>query len=199
VSDRRSLAPLGPGSVEALENKMDQVALAGVDWIQLREKDLPARILQNLTRRAVQSESKSAKIIVNDRLDVALAEGASGVHLGESSLPVREARKLAPEGFLLGASTHSLEQAQAAAREGADYLFFGPVFATPAKARFGSPQGFERLREVCGTVGVPVLAIGGVTVENAGDCIRAGAAGIAAIRMFQTGKTRSVIEALRKI
>ncbi len=87
--------------------------------------------------------------------------------------------------FQIGVSCHSIEAARAAERGGADYIFFGPVFPTPSKASFGAPQGIERLREVCATVNIPVLAIGGVTLENAASCVETGAAGIAAIRLFQ--------------
>ena len=126
---------------------------------------------------------------MNDRLDVALAAGADGVHLGEASLPVEavaEWRRSAGHGeFQIGVSCHSVESARAAERGGADYIIFGPVFATPSKASFGPPQGIARLREVCAAVRIPVLAIGGVTLENADSCIDAGAAGVAAIRLFQ--------------
>jgi thiamine-phosphate pyrophosphorylase len=123
---------------------------------------------------------------------VAIAEHAGGVHLGENSLPVSETKRLiaaASPGsnvenwFLAGVSCHSLEAAQSAA--GADYIFFGPVFATPSKAAFGAPQGLEALAKVCRAVAIPVLAIGGITLENAASCLASGAAGIAAIRLFQ--------------
>jgi thiamine-phosphate pyrophosphorylase len=125
---------------------------------------------------------------------VAVAEHADGVPLGENSLPVEEAKRLlqfasstrvTPEEFLTGVSCHSLESAQRAESCGADYIFFGPIFATPSKERFGPPQGTQRLREVCRAVSLPVLAIGGITPENAASCTVAGAAGIAAIRLFQ--------------
>ena len=168
---------------------------AGLDWIQLREKDLPARPLLDLAREAVSTARGSAtRILVNDRLDVALAAGAAGVHLGEASLPVAEVARWCraedrenrvPAGFLVGASCHSLDAAGEAERAGADYIFFGPVFATPSKAAFGPPQGLSKLAEVCRQVHIPVLAIGGVTLENAAACLEAGAAGVAAIRLFQ--------------
>jgi thiamine-phosphate pyrophosphorylase len=162
---------------------------AGVDWIQIREKDLEARPLARLVRLAMDStRGTGARILVNDRLDVALATGASGVHLGEMSLPVETVaewrRSAGHKEFQIGASRHSIEAAQAAERGGADYLFFGPVFSTPSKAAFGPPQGIERLREVCAAVRIPVLAIGGVNLENAASCMGAGAAGVAAIRLF---------------
>jgi len=138
-----------------------------------------------------------ARILVNDRLDVALATGAAGVHLGEMSLPVEtvaEWRRAAGRvEFRIGASCHSVEAAREADVAGADYIFFGPVFATPSKAEFGAPQGIERLGEVCRAVRIPVLAIGGVSVENAHSCFAAGAAGVAAIRMFQESEDVSAV------
>ena len=177
--------------------KIEAAAAAGVGWIQIREKDLSGRDCGLLTREALQRAAKSpatndapARIMVNDRVDAALAERAGGVHLGENSLPLAEAKRLvkarvSSSGFLTGVSCHSLEAAKTAAKDGADYVFFGPVFATPSKAAFGSPQGIERLTEVCRAVSVPVLAIGGITLANASACLAAGASGIAAIRLFQ--------------
>jgi thiamine-phosphate pyrophosphorylase len=202
VTDRHTLAAI-PASenLRALIQKVQVIVSAGIDWVQLREKDLSAKELTKLTRESLRyarqvypSSSERPRILINDRLDVAIAERAGGVHLGEQSLAVAEVRRFveaAPvmpalgDGFLVGVSCHSREAAQSAARSGADYIFFGPVFATPSKAAYGLPQGLERLSEVCRAVAVPVLAIGGVTLENAGSCVAAGAAGIAAIRLFQ--------------
>jgi thiamine-phosphate pyrophosphorylase len=202
VTDRRSLPGVVPETpLAALLQKIEQAASAGVDWVQIREKDLTARELASLTQKVLWTAAKSSsgtahavRVIVNDRLDVALAEGAGGVHLGEKSLSIREAKRLvaltsprssASGDFLLGVSCHSLEAARAAESFGAHYIFFGPVFATPAKAAFGEPQGVERLAQVCHAVAIPVIAIGGITIENAGSCINVGAAGLAAIRLFQ--------------
>ena len=175
---------------------------AGVDWNQLREKDLDTRTMLDLAREALSATrsalaadayaaTQSVRVVINDRLDIALASGAHGVHLGEASLPVSEAVRAkvqtARANFVVGVSCHSLGAAIAAARDGADYVFFGPVFATPSKAAFGPPQGLAKLAEVCRAVAVPVLAIGGVTAENAVPCLDAGATGIAAIRLFQQG------------
>jgi len=174
-----------------LHDPIRRAVLAGASWIQVREKDLDTRSLVELARFAV-SETRSAGtlVLVNDRLDVALAANAAGVHLGEKSLPlemvVEWRRSAGRPDFLIGVSCHSLESARAAANGGADYIFFGPVFATPSKAAFGAPQGIDRLREVCESIKIPVLAIGGVNFENAGECISAGAAGVAAIRLFQS-------------
>jgi thiamine-phosphate pyrophosphorylase len=199
-----------------LVQKIEQVASAGVDWVQIREKDLSARELAALTREALSIRANcsprtgaAARILVNDRLDVALAERAGGVHFGEESLPVQEAKRLvqfrslqgsATGDFLFGVSCHSLEGAQAAESSGANYIFFGPVFATPSKAAFGSPQGLDRLAQVCRSVTIPVIAIGGITVENAASCINAGATGLAAIRLFQdTVEPADTVRRLHKL
>jgi thiamine-phosphate pyrophosphorylase len=187
-----------------LRETIRSAAAAGVDWIQIREKDLETRALFELVRVAVADTSASAtRILVNDRLDIALAAGAAGIHLGETSMPLREVaewrRASGHAKFQIGVSCHSLEAAHTAEREGTDYLIFGPVFATPSKAAFGVPQGIEALRVVCAAVAIPVLAIGGVTVENAGSCINAGAAGVAAIRLFQQARDlKAVVTGLRE-
>src|SRR5258707_5198344 len=213
ITDRRSLHLAAQESaVEALLRKMEAAAASGIDWIQLREKDLSGKDSAALTREALRRVAQAAsgngqapRILVNDRLDVALAERAGGVHLGEGSLPVEDAKRLtaaqpALKDFLVGASCHSLEAAQSAARADADYIFFGPVFATPSKAEFGPPQGLERLAVVCRAVQIPVLAIGGVTLENAAQCFASGAAGIAAIRLFQDARVLPhAVQALRQL
>ena len=181
--------------------RIEEAVRAGVDWVQIREKDLPARNLADLTRAAIEVSARAAagraRILVNDRFDVAWAAAAAGVHAGENSLPVRalsEARRrLGREAFLVGASCHSLRGAVSAAEDGADYVFFGPVFATPSKAGFGAPQGLAKLAEACEAVSIPVVAIGGISVENAGACRKAGAAGIAAIRLFQASSNLAEI------
>ncbi len=191
---------------------METAAAAGVDWIQIREKDLSGRDCGLLTREALQRAAKSragnatpTRILVNDRLDVALSEGAGGVHLSENSLPLPEAKRLVraqalSQDFLIGVSCHSLEAARSAASGGADYLFFGPIFSTPSKAAFGAPQGLERFAEVCRAVSIPVLAIGGITLANASACLAAGASGIAAIRLFQDARDMSsLVQSLRQL
>jgi thiamine-phosphate pyrophosphorylase len=213
VTDRHILSGADPAdSRETLLHKIEAAAGAGVDWIQIREKDLSGKDSSVLTREALRraargsaNDARPARIIVNDRLDVALSEHAGGVHLGEKSLPIQAVKRLVDtrgqgEDFLIGASCHSLETVRAAAKDDVDYLFFGPVFATPSKAAFGAPQGLERLAEVCRTVSIPVLAIGGITLENAESCLSAGAAGIAAIRLFQDAyEITSLVRALRPI
>lgn len=174
----------------SLRDSILRAAAAGACWIHIREKDLDSRSLVELARFAVaETRAAGARVFVNDRLDVAVAANAAGVHLGENSVPLDTViawrRSSGRPDFLVGVSCHSLESARAAWRGGADYIFFGPVFATPSKAAYGPPQGLDRLREVCASVEIPVLAIGGVDLENARACIAAGAAGVAAIRLFQ--------------
>ena len=197
VTDRSLLAADSVEARKLLSQKIEAAAAAGVDWIQLREKDLSGRECSSLTRKALRfaadsesSTGRRTRILLNDRLDLALATKAGGVHLGEKSLPPEEVRRLVKslhreEDFLIGVSCHSLEAAKTAESGGADYLIFGPVFATPSKAAYGAPQGLHRLAAVCQAIALPVLAIGGITVENASDCLSAGTAGIAAIRLFQ--------------
>lgn len=220
VTDRRSLQVSSqPDLIEPLLEKIELAVAAGVDWIQIREKDLSGKQSAFLAREAHNRVSKlpsepqadtrkAARIFVNDRLDVALATQAGGLHLGENSLPVEEAKRLLlsspaaqtlAHDFLLSVSCHSLEAAHSAASSGANYIFFGPIFATPSKAAYGSPQGLDRLAAVCSSVNIPVLAIGGITLANASSCISAGASGIAAIRLFQdSADPASVVHAIRE-
>jgi thiamine-phosphate pyrophosphorylase len=209
VTDRRSLRD-GSGG-KALREKIQMAIAAGVDRVQVREKDMPGRALLELVRATVKAahnvraDRAHARIIVNDRLDVALAAGAAGVHLGRESLNAREVVKWcrsgnAPSDFTVGVSCHSLEEAVEAQSAGANYIYFGPVFDSPGKRIFGEPRGITRLAEICSSVGVPAVAIGGVNLANAPECIRAGAAGIAAIRMFQEAREVSALKsAVQKI
>jgi len=213
VTDRRSL-PLSTSS-DAHHLLLDSVAnaaAAGVDWIQLREKDYSGKEWAELVReslRRLKSAGSATRVLVNDRLDVALACGAGGVHLSENGIPVAEACRLRDDffasrnqqaDFLVGLSCHSLGAALGAARAGADYIYFSPIYFTPSKANYGPPQGVERLARVCAAVDIPVVAIGGITAENAPECLRAGAVGIAAIRLFQesVGPLSKTIAELRQ-
>jgi len=180
-----------------LLDNVEHTAVAGVDWIQLREKDYSGKEWMDLVREAmrrVARAGRATRIFVNDRMDVALACGAGGVHLSESGIPVAEACHLRKEfftarggkaDFLIGASCHSMGSVLGAERAGADYIYFSPIFKTPSKANFGPPQGLERLSQICSAVKIPVFAIGGIGAENARSCFEAGAAGIGAIRLFQ--------------
>jgi thiamine-phosphate pyrophosphorylase len=180
-----------------LLRSIESAAVAGTDWIQIREKDLCGGEILELTRAALQSIRIGAlhtRILVNDRVDVALGVGAGGVHLSENGFSVSDARRLCdrfahdsgkPLDFLIGVSCHSLGAALGATRDGADYITFSPIFHTPSKAFYGPPQGVDRLRKVCQAVQIPVIALGGITLENVASCYEAGAAGTAAIRLFQ--------------
>ena len=160
---------------------------AGIDMVQIREKDLPSRELTALVEAAVNSAKGTAtRIVVNDRLDVALALGAAGVHLGTQSLPAEAARRIVPKTFLIGVSCHSLEEARAAEAAQADYIVFGPIFETASKAQYGPPLGLDRLREAVGKISIPVFALGGITVERVKACLDAGVASIAGISIFQS-------------
>jgi thiamine-phosphate pyrophosphorylase len=193
VTDRNVLA-----EPSLLGEQISCAVAAGIDWIQIREKDLSARKLLEVTRAAVKvARSSATRIIVNDRLDVALAAGASGVHLSEASMEVAAVAawrrenawaEVPPREFLIGASCHSVEAARAAENDCADYVIFGPVFSTPSKEKFGAPQGIKLLVEASKAVRIPVLAIGGITESNARECFDAGALGIAAIRMFSEAR-----------
>lgn len=165
-----------------LAGRIEQACRAGVRMIQLREKDLGGKALYELASVLNQVSVKyGATILVNDRVDIALAIGAGGVHLPENGLPVGLARKLVGN-KLIGRSTHSLEGAISAEKEGADYVIFGPVFETPSKVKFGAAQGLEKLEAVCHRVKIPVFAVGGISPDRVQLCLKAGAHGVAAIR-----------------
>jgi len=162
------------------------------DWIQIREKDLSARDLFELTRSVLaQPNPRGVKILVNTRIDVALAAGASGAHLPANSPAPLAWRAVTPPGFLLGVSCHAQEEVREAAGEGADYVFFGPVFSPLSKPAQSPPVGLGGLSRAVAAAGkIPVLALGGITRANAAACIEAGAAGVAGISLFQINQPR---------
>jgi thiamine-phosphate pyrophosphorylase len=156
-----------------------------VDLIQVREKDLPAHELFELVIRIRDlAAGTTTRVLVNDRLDIAIAAGLAGVHLPGNGLPAQRVRALVD---LLGVSVHSSEEAIEAERAGADFVVFGPVFDSPGK----TAVGLEPLRKVVLTVKIPVLGIGGITMSNAQEVLNAGAAGIAGIRLFQSAPDRA--------
>ncbi|MCA1797534.1 MAG: thiamine phosphate synthase, partial [Geobacteraceae bacterium] len=154
----------------------------GVSGVQLREKDLsPRELLEYARQLRMLTRDYAARLFINDRVDIALAAEADGVHLTEQSMDVPTVRHLLGPQRLIGVSTHSLARAQAVQHEGADFITFSPIYATPSKAGYGEPQGIRRLREVCTGVDVPVFALGGITPERQEEVRHAGAAGIALI------------------
>jgi thiamine-phosphate diphosphorylase len=164
---------------------VEHAAKAGVHLVQVRERDLDAKSLYELVRRCVAAVSGTGtRVLVNDRFDVALAAGAHGVHLPGDGVPARRLRSVAPLGFLIGRSVHALDEAKAVVRDGAvDFLVFGTVFNSTSKPE-GTPAGLDALRAVAASVPLPVLAIGGITVERIRSIAAAGASGFAAIGLF---------------
>ena len=164
---------------------VEAAVAAKVDLLQIREKQLNARTLYELSAAAARiTKDSSTKLLINDRADIAAAAGADGVHLTTSSLPTRAVREAFGDEMLIGVSTHSLAEA-IARRNGGDFVVYGPVFQTTSKQQYGAPLGIDKLAEVCAALApFPVLALGGVSLMNIKDCMAAGASGIAAIGMF---------------
>ena len=155
---------------------------AGLRAVQLREKDLEVRALLALaTPLREATRHHGARLLINDRADVALAVGADGVQRTHASLPVAALREITPPGFLIGASAHSTAEAREAAAQGADFVVFGPVYDTPSKRRYGPPQGLAALEAAAAASTRPLLAVGGITPERVGEVRAAGAAGVAVI------------------
>lgn len=177
ISDRATL----PGDLSAW---IRELAAAGVDALQIREKDLEDRDLYGLARIARSLLPPGALLLVNGRVDVALAAGADGAHLPADGVPLAPLRRRFGTGVVLGRSTHRVSEVEEALSGGADFVTFGPVYRTPSKERFGPPVGLEALARAA-AVGIPVYALGGVTLERFEEVAAAGAAGVAGIRLFQ--------------
>lgn len=188
----------------ALLEKIAEASRAGVDLIQLREKDLPSRRLEALAHAAVRavrenSGEPATRLLINSRNDIALACGADGVHLRSADISPQDVRKIWIDAGnfsrpLVTVSCHTVAEVASAASAGADYAIFAPVFEKKDSATMAA--GLDHLRRACQQK-IPVLALGGITLENAAACIYAGAAGIAAIRLFQENDGAKIVRQLR--
>jgi len=176
ITDRK--LTLGRDLVWVLERALD----GGVKAVQLREKDLSGKELFTLAERVARlCQRYQAQLYINDRVDLALAVDAAGVHLGEASMPVRATRSLLGAHHSIGVSTHSLESAHRAEQEGADFIVFGPVYFTPSKADFGAPQGLKALQNIVENISLADYAIGGIKADNLLALKRVGSRGVALI------------------
>lgn len=164
-------------------------AEAGIDYFQIREKDLTDRDLLLLTRNILKkTRHTQMKILINDRLDIALAAGTHGVHIGINSAPVPEVKQIAGGGMIVAYSSHSPEEALKVQSQGADMVTFSPIFNTISKKMYGPAAGVPRLRKVCDSLTIPVFALGGMDDSNLAELKGSGIAGVAAISIFQNSK-----------
>jgi thiamine-phosphate pyrophosphorylase len=204
VTDGKAFAGNNAQTRAALLCRIGQAARAGVDYIQLREKELDAPDLERLAREAlriIRENSSQTSFLVNTHADIALAVGADGVHLPAGSLPASEMRarwlRQADREPLIGVSAHSVADARQAEIEGASFAVLAPIFE---KAGSGAEaMGLGALHQACATSRLPVLALGGVSLANAGACLDAGAAGVAGIRLFQQGDVGETVAKLRQL
>ena len=215
ITDRTAFAADEPTRRRHLIKKITEAVVADVDYIQLREKDLPTRELESLAREAVailnklrtESRELRTRLLINSRLDVALAVGADGVHLRSDDISPQDVKAIwkacgagargSQLGPLIGVSCHSLEQVKQAEADGANFAVFAPVFEKK-DVPGTEPAGLIQLHEAC-KARIPVLALGGVTLDNARQCLEAGAAGIAAIRLFQENDLATIMPRLRQL
>ena len=218
ITDRSAFPGDEAARTLRLMQKISEATRAGVDYIQLREKDLPARDLESLAREAValikgvRTENRDLRtaLLINSRTDVALAVGADGVHLRSDDISPQQVRSIwekrgvgadseaiSPANPVVAVSCHSPSEVAQAAAKGADFAVFAPVFEKK-DATGTRPAGLAPLRQAC-QQRIPVLALGGIAVANAGSCLQAGAVGIAAIRLFQENDIADVVRRLRAL
>lgn len=178
ITDRKLFAD-NKAFFNAIEESLD----AGIEAVQLREKDLPTRKLLEMAYKLRDITSQyNASLFINDRVDIALCVSATGIHLGQASLPASAVRKIAGKSFLIGVSTHSLNEVIEAEGQGADFITFGPLYQTPSKMSYGMPVGLDALKDVRRRVSMPILGIGGINLDNISDVMATGADGVAMIR-----------------
>ena len=192
----------GTATVQQILQLVEAGVAARVPLFQIREKTLSGRALYELTARAVEiTRGSDTRLLVNDRSDIARAASADGVHLTSQSLPAAILRATYGPDFLIGVSTHSLDDARAAQAGGADFVVFGPVFETESKREFGEPQRLNKLEQVTSELrDFPVVAIGGITLDNVRACFDAGARGVAAIRLLNNAeRMSSIVESIRSV
>jgi thiamine-phosphate pyrophosphorylase len=226
ITDRKYFARYEADRRHALLCRIAAAASAGVDYIQLREKDLSIGELEQLAReavRAVHDHSNRTRLLINSRIDVAMAVGADGVHLTSTDISASEARAIwaasfgakpvfpPHRAFTVGVSCHSIREVRLVESHGADFVVLAPIFEKTGT--MAAPLGLEILRSATGQgqppdlrveagdhrIGIPVFALGGITVRNASECMRAGAAGIAGIRIFQENPVRDMVNKLRDL
>jgi len=209
ITDRTAFPGDEPTRCRHLLDKIAEAASARVDYIQLRERDLPTRDLESLAIEAIQIISKESKLLINSRADVALAVKAAGVHLPSTDVSPQEvrtawqetcgrgrlAREISPRNPLISVSCHSPEEVHKSAANQATLAVFAPVFEKKDSPG-ATPAGLDNLREAC-RAKIPVLALGGINIQNARLCLEAGAAGIAAIRLFQENDITAIVRELR--
>lgn len=173
---------------------------AGVKAVQIREKNLSALELFNLSRRIrTICEPAKTKVLINDRADIAQASHADGVHLTSQSIPADVIRRSFPSLSLVGGSTHSIEEAQGAEEAGCDFVLFGPIFETPAKVAYGPPRGLTELRSLTKSVSIPVFAVGGINADRVGVCMEYGAWGVAVISsIMKADKASAAVAAFKR-
>lgn len=214
ITDRKQLSTDPEKSIQLLLERIRQAAEAGIDAIQLREKDLTAQELLSLAQRAMAAVNEAntrrvstlpMRLLINSRVDLAAACGCQGVHLRSDDMSPADARAIllqaGAEQPFIGVSCHSISEVELAAGHGADFVVFGPVFG---KGQNGQATGTNALSEACKSVAggnyrVPVVALGGISLDNAAACLEAGAAGIAGIRLFQNGNALRTLSHLRAL
>lgn len=167
---------------ESLIMAVEDALKGGLKAVQLREKDLGTRDMLNMAYRLRElTKTYNSKMFINDRLDIALAVEADGVHLGQKSIPAHAVRKIVQDRLLIGVSTHSLDEAVDAEKGGADFITLGPLYETPSKLKYGEPIGIDAVREVKAKISIPLFGIGGVKLDKVREVMDAGADGVALI------------------